>query len=254
VEKYLGGKAMDDSNDKFENFTKEDDYIRDTEPTMNFFQRVIGIIIKPSETMEDINKKTNVLPAIFTVAVVFLLTVLGSLGPLKDMLTSQYETMGMDYSAIQSSMNMVLVISAISAVVMSVLAPLAKAGASHMISAIYDCEGNFGKTFAVVIYSYLILALGALLKLPIVNLTNNYIFDFNAAIFLPSSSVGTTIHTALSLINVFVFWYLGVTIIGLKKVHKYSTVKAAVAAIIPWLLASGISIALIAMSTKLGQF
>lgn len=245
---------MSDNDDKFENFTEEENYILDTEPTMGFFQRVIGIIVKPSETMEDINRKTKVLPVLITIVLFTTLSVIGTFGPMKDSLIAQYQTMGIDASQMDQMVKIGAISASVMAIAFSLLIPLIKAAFSHMISAIFDCDGTFGKTFAVVAYSFLIIMLGSVVKLPIVILTNNYTFDFNAAIFLPATSVGTPMYTALSLINVFAIWYLGVTIIGLKKVHKYSTGKAAVAALIPWLVYAGVTIGAVVLTAGLVQY
>lgn len=204
---------------------------------MSGFERLIKIFTSPSEVFESIEAKPNfLLPIIVVVAITALISFLT-----KDLL-AEYTmqvllNQGMDRSQIDATLEATKTfaqVGLIAGIVFSFLSPLIKGLVAHLFSIMFSGEGKVNASVSVVLNSYMIAMLGSLLALPIIIMTKNPMFTFSPAVLLPAADMGKPIYTALATLNIFTIWYLVVSIIGFKKVHKYSTIKASLAVLIPF--------------------
>lgn len=204
---------------------------------MSGFERLIKIFMSPSEVFDSVERKPNyLLPIILIVAITALVTFFT-----KDLLAEYTKQLlinrGMDSSQVDVTLEATKTITQVSTiigVVFAFLAPLIKGLVAHLFSIMFGGEGKVGTSVSVVLNSYMIVMLGTLLALPIVMLTQNPLFTFSPAVLLPNSQMGQPLYTVLASLNVFTIWYLVISIIGFKKVHKYSTIKASLAVLIPF--------------------
>lgn len=233
----------------------EDNQAVSVKKPMSGFERIIKIIFSPTEVFESIERKPNfLLPMLITVAVTALVTFFT-----KDMLAEYTKQImmnqGMSSSQVESALEATKTLTQVSLVlgiVFSFLSPLIKGAVSHLFSIMFGGEAKIDASVSVVLNSYMIVMLGTLLALPIVILTQNPVFSFSAAVFLPAADSAKPLYTLLSTLNVFTIWYLVVSIIGFKKVHKYSTIKASLAVLIPFGLMMLVSFAGVIMGSLAG--
>jgi hypothetical protein len=117
-----------------------------------------------------------------------------------------------------------------------VCTPFFKGGVAYALSTILGGEGKFKSTLGVVVNAYFIMLLGQLVRMIIVLMTKDPYFSFSAALLLGSGSEMSSLFSVLSAIDIFSLWYLGVSMIGIQKLHNLSTVKAFAAVFGPWLM------------------
>jgi hypothetical protein len=117
-----------------------------------------------------------------------------------------------------------------------VCTPFFKGGVAYALSTILGGEGKFKSTLGVVVNAYFIMLLGQLVRMIIVLMTKDPYFSFSAALLLGSGSETSSLFSVLSAIDIFSLWYLGVSMIGIQKLHNLSTVKAFAAVFGPWLM------------------
>lgn len=210
----------------------------------NQFQRLISIIGSPSKTFESIMKKPNFLvPLLLTLVVGGLVTLLTRDLAL-ELMDLTYANAGLTPEQVAQTKEMTAgymqVLMYVGIVVMP-LTSLFKGMISHFISLMMGGEGKLSESVSVVVNAYVIQVLGMLLSLPVILLTKNAAFTFSAAVLLPMSKYGTPIYTTASSLSIFTIWYLTVSVMGFKKIHNYSTGKALIAILLPFLLMIGFS-------------
>lgn len=233
----------------------EDNQVVSIKKPLSGFERLIKIIYSPSEVFESIERKPNfLLPMLVTVVVTALVTFFT-----KDMLAEYTKQMmmsqGLSSSQIESTLEATKTLTQVTLVlgiVFSFLSPVIKGCVSHLFSIMFSGEAKIDASVSVVLNSYMIVMLGTLLALPIVIVTQNPVFSYSAAVFLPAADSTKPLYTLLSSLNVFTIWYLIVSIIGFKKVHKYSTIKASLAVLIPFGLLMLMSFAGVIMGSMAG--
>lgn len=222
---------------------------------MSGFERIVKIIFSPTEVFESIERKPNfILPMVITIVVTGLITFFT-----KDLMAEYTKQLllnqGLDSSQLEATLEATKTLTQVSlvlGVIFSFLSPLIKGLVSHLFSLMFGGEGKVDASVSVVLNAYMIVMLGSLLSLPIVVLTQNPVFSFSAAVFLPTADAAKPLYTLLSSLNVFTIWYLIVSIMGFKKVHKYSTMKASLAVIIPFILMLLVSFGGVIMGTMAG--
>lgn len=208
----------------------------------NQLQRLVSIIVSPGKTFESIMKKPNfALPLILTLAIGALVTLLTK-DLAAELINLSYANAGLTPEQITQTKAMtegyMQVLMYVGILVMP-LTSLFKGMISHFISLMMGGEGKLSESVSVVVNAYVIQLLGMLLSLPIILMTKNAAFTFSAAVLLPMTKYGTPIYTTASAISVFTIWYLALSVMGFKKVHNYSTGKAMIAILIPFLLMIG---------------
>jgi hypothetical protein len=77
-----------------------------------------------------------------------------------------------------------------------------------------------------------------LIRIPLALMTKNYLFSFSPAAFLPVAAQTSALYSFLSIFDVFTLWYLVISVIGFKTVHRLPTGKAVVVVLVPFVLST----------------
>ncbi len=104
-------------------------------------------------------------------------------------------------------------------------------------------QGSFRQALGVVTWASLIpLGIGTLVKLPLVLVTESmYRVTIGLAAFVPGDNPLSVWHQVLmSYGDFFTWWGVAVLVMGFARVFKLSMRAAAVAVILPWIVATGI--------------
>lgn len=218
------------------------DPLEPKQPLLTFPLKVIGIFTRPQKVFESIRQKPDILFPYLLGAVIFSVFAFLTMEMLRDytmdMILVQYRKMEIEVSAdqLKTFVNLTMLSSVLGMIAIGVIAPFVKGSFSHLISKAYSAKGTFKRSLSVVAYAYIIILLGTLVRIPVALMTNNYLFSFSPAAFLPQTLQLTPLYTLLSMFDIFTLWYLVVSVIGFKTVHQLSTGKAAVVVLVPFLL------------------
>lgn len=223
---------------------------------LNLIQRVIKIFVAPSEGFEDIERKPKILVPLLVLmgisAAVFALQYNvvydSTLKSLVDMYAAQGITVSYeDIETIAKASSMAGFAGA--SLVLAVFI-LGKGLVTHAICGLTGGEGTLKTTVSVIVYSYFIVILGSILSGILIALTGDMTISFSPAMFLSSDSIASPLYTAMSYLNIFTLWYLAVSIIGIKRVQKLSTMRSAIAVVLPYLLMMAASVGAVMMFSQ----
>lgn len=205
----------------------------------NQLQRLYSIFVSPGKTIASVEAKPNFLLPIVVIVAVSALTAFLTKDLAAILVDMTYANAGMTPEQIATIketssgfMSAMLYIGIFAAP----LSALFKGMISHFISLMIGGEGKFAASVSMVVNAYMIQMLGTVLALPIILITKNAAFSYSPAVFLPMSKYGTPVFTTASALSVFTIWYLYVSVLGFKKLHKYSTAKALIAVILPFVI------------------
>lgn len=205
-------------------------------------QRAINIIVSPIGVIDDIKEKPNYLLPLAIIWVVGFLSTFLTKDLMAVLMDITYQNAGMSADQIASTKEMMggyTTVMMYVTIVMLPLAPFVKGAVAHLFSLVFSGEGKFGSTVSLMLNAYIIQMLGTLLALPLMFITQNGAFSFSPAILLPITKFGTPLFTTLSTFSIFAIWYLGVTVVGVKRIHNVATWKAALIVLVPFLIMVG---------------
>lgn len=207
---------------------------------LSFPKKALLIFIRPGQAFDAIRSKPDVLlpyvMSMMAAALFALLTMsLMSEYTLETMIES-YKNMGLELPAdqLQGFLRATMITTVVALIFGSFIAPFVKGAFSHLISMAFNGKATFKQSLSVVAYAYLIVVLGTLIRIPIALATGNYLFSFSPALLLGSTSPTDPLYGLLSAFDLFTLWYLGVSVLGFKKVHGLETWKAAAVVLLPF--------------------
>ncbi len=126
-----------------------------------------------------------------------------------------------------------------------VIPPVAILAIYAIVSAIFLFIGNillggktqFKKIFSAYSYSYLIvILLGTLIKIPLILSRQTTKIDLSPAIFLDSSSAGSSLHNFIGSFDIFTVWFVVVFGLGFSIIYRFSKLKGILSVTIAWLM------------------
>ncbi|MDK9711892.1 Yip1 family protein [Acidaminobacter sp.] len=216
--------------------------IEQQENTLSFFKKAVSIFINPVRAFEAIRQKPDVfLPycASMLVAALFSFVTMGLMQDYTlETMAASYQQMGMEIPAdqLQSFARVTMISTIVAMIAVSVIAPFVKGAIAHLLSLAFEAKTTFKRSLSVVAYAYLIMMLGTLIRIPLALMTKNYLFTFSPAMFLGDAAPTDPLFSFLSAFDLFTIWYLAVSVIGFKTVHKLKTWQAAVVVLLPFVM------------------
>lgn len=236
---------------EFNNHDPETLVIEDSlssQPSLNHFQRIIGIFSKPQETLEDINRNPKVLMplliiAVLTSAVSFLNFDFIMELQRQAMVNATMQQGGQvpldGFTALSQKIAMFTVLGsglgvAIGAIITSLI--------THGVSTFFGGEGSVKKVFSATLYIYFIPLLGSALAGLIGLALNIDILTFSPAVLLDATQVGKPLYSFLSTFDLFNLWKLGLMILAVKTIESITLKKASTVVIVLTLLGLALQI------------
>jgi len=216
---------------------------------MNFFQRIIGVIVSPGETMKSIIAKPSVvIPIIFTAIVPVLIYLMrfslymdnanaAAKKVAKRMADFYIEHLNIKMTPEQiANMSKVNPITTfISIAIGALLAWFVGTVILFALIKIFRGKGSFKQVISISIYSYVILLLGTLITVLVSFITGSIKLDLSLGIFsdqILSGQQGTFLfgfmYTVLSSISIFAIWNYIVVGIGTYHLSKLSKTKVVI--------------------------
>jgi len=213
----------------------------DEEPSepMGLIQCLVGVFISPVKTFRSLTAKTHLLWPFVILFVVTLVTTFLSMDAMESFTRIAMETAlaknpqtftpEMLESQLQMSMKMVLIFTPM----MAFLTPLIKGLVTHGTAKLFDGKGTMKVTLSVIALSYMIIIAGGVIRLPLM-MASGTLVTFSPAMFLSQDQMGSAWYNLLMNFDLFTLWYLGVSAIGVKEVHRISFGKSLVTVLIPF--------------------
>lgn len=215
----------------------------DEEPieAMTLLQCLTGVFISPVKTFRSLTAKTHIL---WPLVIIFVLTVLTTLLSMDAM--ESFTRMSMDAalaknpqsvppemieSQLQMSLKLILFITPLTALI----TPLVKGLITQGMAQLFGGKGNMKMSLSIIALSYMVAIAGGLIRLPIM-MASGSIVTFSPALLLGPDQLGSAWSSFLMNFDLFTLWYLGVSAIGVREVHRISTGKAIVTVAIPFCL------------------
>ncbi|MCR4434580.1 MAG: Yip1 family protein [Clostridiales bacterium] len=202
---------------------------------LNPFQRVIGVITSPAETMKDLAGKPRILFPLLANALGVVGLYLVRFPLYQDFLRRTMEMGGaqsntpMSPEQIEAGVKMAstfgLIATPITSLIMLVVASAIIFGAAKLLKG----QGSFKQTMSVIGYSYVVTLLYLVLCAVTSFITGNLMLDASLAnltnLFLPDLR-GSFAYGIIRGIDLFSIWYYIVMGIGIAEVNKFSKTKA----------------------------
>ncbi|HEX3033019.1 MAG TPA: YIP1 family protein [Bacillota bacterium] len=219
---------------------------------MTLWQRLVGVIANPGDTMTAIATKPTILwpmvMVIFANVAVFLMTV----PKLKEFLLITFEKLPKQQmppeqiAALKSYMagNTAVLISGVSIVVIPLVAWLVYTLIFKLVNLFIGSEAPFKSLYAVSIMSSVPSVLGSLLRSILIAISPGKDLGYistSAAVLLPKGEIGP-LFTFLSNIDPFRIWSLALLAIGAAAVLRTSAKKMGIVAAVLWLLMTAASV------------
>ena len=143
------------------------------------------------------------------------------------------------------------VIAPISIAIIPIVLILLWAGLSFFLaSVVFGGTAKFNGIWIVCVWSSAIMVLGQIIRTPLIIATKNIEAGINLGLVFSENLVGTKIHKAMSVIDLFGIWYFIAVGIGLATLYKFTAKKGIGIASIVWIVLTliGIIIALVSKS------
>lgn len=230
--------------------------------SLSFFQRVIGIIVSPSETMKNLIAKPRILFPILAMALSMLALMIVTMPMLQEFTRQAVENQlaKAGQSATSEQLDAFARIGIISGMVSAPVATIAMwlAGAAILLGVIkiFKGEGSFKQFLSITGYAYVISMLYLILVTVLTLATGTYYAQSpvtSLATLLPSDMKGTFAYGFLSKIELFSIWQFIVITIGVTQVSKLSKNKVySIMAVLFILLALGTAV-LTSFGSKFAQ-
>lgn len=208
---------------------------------MSLLQCLGGVFISPVKTFQSLTVKTHLLWPLAIILVVTVVTTFLSMDAMESFTrlsmnealakNPQSLTPEMVEAQLQMSMKAILIMTPF----IALLTPLLKGLVTQGTAKLFDGKGTMKATLSVVALSYMIVLAGGLIRLPLMMISQSLV-TFSPALFMGAENLGSPWASFLMNFDVFTLWYLGVSAIGVREVHRISLGKAAVTVLIPFCL------------------
>jgi hypothetical protein len=210
----------------------------------SLLSRITGIFYEPTSVFKSLDEKPDLIGAILIPVIAFLITsVTGVLLTFRnpeflDKLTKMPE------QAATITKYGGPVIGGLFGVIGGLILFFIYAGIIHVIAPFLDGKSSFKKLIAVLGYSNAPIILFGLLMLlfALLNTSSYTPFTASLGLVLTKEKVGLTMNALYSHIDLFAFWSLFLSIIGMAIIYKFSWKKAATIVLTLWLIGLGIQV------------
>ncbi len=201
---------------------------------MNFFQRVLGVIVSPEDTMKNLSNKPRVLfPIIMialTPAILLLLNLQGYKEYIKEMNLQTFTKMNIEATAemLEKQANTSLIGGMVGGPIFSIGGWLLGTLILFGIIKIFGGQGRYKQYLSVTGYAYVIMVISSILTTIISYIIGSYnpeVSMTSLAILFSKDSVDSFIYTIFRQIEIFSIWHYVVIAIGVLVVSKVSKTK-----------------------------
>ena len=237
----------------------------ETKAGMNVFNRIMNVFVAPSQTFEALIAKPDWATPLIFIFLVFLTT--STL--LKDVIQREQAVVtkesimknpnipdGQKEQTAEQAISMMKKFWAVGiGVGMIMVVVIYLMGAMLLFlsgSKILKGPGTYVQVLSIFGYCGFIDVLAAIIKIPIMMINQTMRVDTGLGMFLGEEAIRTPLYVFLSKFDLFTFWQLGVLIIGLSILYKFSKEKTAGLVLGLWLLWVLISVGLTAMGMRVG--
>ncbi len=236
-----------------------------TVPEMNVFNRIVNVFLAPTKTFEALTAKPDWVTPLLFIFLIFLTTstLLKEViqreqtvatkesimknpnipDSQKEQTAEQAISMMKKFWAVGIGIGLIMVV-----IIYLMGALFLFLGGSKILKG----QGTYVQVLSIFGYSGLIDVLAAIIKIPLMMLNQTMRVDTGLGIFLGEDATRTPLYVFLSKFDIFTFWQLGVLIIGLSVLYKFSKEKSAGLVIGLWLLWVLVSVALTAIGVRVG--
>lgn len=229
-------------------------------PPLPFFQRVLGVVVSPGETMSRIAAAPRWLDvlALTTILVavgyfVFLSSEVGKAAYVEQAVASM-ESFGMTvnpdaYARIQTQAQYASYIQGATILFFGPLMCALISGILFGVFTVLGGEAKYKQVLAVVAHAGVISLLQTLFTLPVNYQRQSMASATNLGVFFPNLAEGTFVASVLGFVDLFWIWYLVVLAIGLAAVYRRKWTSVAGGLFVVYVL---IGLAVAAVKAALG--
>ncbi len=155
----------------------------------------------------------------------------------------QMQAQGQDVTMLPESVMSMVAMSTFAGILIMIPVAIAVKGlVIYGFMQLFNGKGTVKQSISIVANAYIVTILGYFIKTPLAMMTGNYGVSFSPALFLSKEQLLGPYGSVLANFDVFIIWYLIVSIIGVTVIHKTSKGKAAVAVLVPYSIMVGIGI------------
>jgi hypothetical protein len=213
----------------------------------NYLQRVIGIFSSPKSVFEYIDEKPDMILSLLIPVVATILIAIAAITV--SFRSPQYlEAMKKMPESMSTAMKYgAPIIGGIFGIVFVIIILLIQAGIIHVIAPFLNGKGSYKKVVCVLGYSSAPLLIFGVLSLIYMFLNPNDYIPFTASLgmIFTIEKVGLFWNKLYSSFDLFHFWSLGLTILGISVVYKFSWKKAAAIILVMWLIGVGLGLGMV---------
>ena len=136
------------------------------------------------------------------------------------------------------------IIGAVFGVIFGLIMFFIYAGIIHVIAPFLDGKSTFKKLIVVLGYANAPMILFAVLMLvfALINTNSHTPFTASLGLILTREKVGITMNAFYSKIDLFAFWSMFLSILGLSAIYKFGWKKATAIVVILWMIGLGIQV------------
>ena len=228
--------------------------VSEARSTMTEWQRIIGIFTSPSAVFNDVRKRPA---AMVGIVILCVITAVAMIYPLANVIVpgqadatrEALREQGRSAQEIETAMRFATGAFATTfGVITFLLIPLLSVLFRSLIHTLFllmtGVMSSFKQVLAVNTRVYFIALLGMLIKIPIWIKTESMRVDLGLAAFLPEDvEITSRLYRLFANFEVFVIWQVVLTAIGISCVLGISNKKAALIAVLAWLLMVAIAVA-----------
>lgn len=224
-------------------YTGSEDHLMDGEPVeaMSLLGSIAGVFVSPVRTFRSLTVKTHLLWPLIILGVVSAVSIFLSMDAMESFMRMTMEASlaknpqavppEMIESQLQISMKAILITTPF----IALLTPIVKGLVTQGMAKLFDGKGTMKATMSVIALSYMVIIAGSLIRLPLM-MASETMITFSPALMLSPEQQGSAWAGFLMNFDLFTLWYLGVSAIGIREIHRISTGKAFVSVIIPFAL------------------
>lgn len=204
---------------------------------MNVFQRMIGVIVSPTETMRSIASKPKVLIPLIVAAIIPTLLILLRFSQYQEFSRQIMELSMANSNAqltpeqVDQSIKMFSTYGVVFAPIQMLIVWIIGTALFFGLTKLFKGEGSFKQFMSITAYSYMIVILGSIIQTLVSFFTGNYIMDTSLAnitnIFAPDMK-GSYVYGIIRSIELFAIWQFVVLGIGTAAVSKLSKTKVVI--------------------------
>jgi len=201
---------------------------------MNFFQRLIGIIVSPIKTIDDLIEKPRILFPIlsmgFGLLVLYLLRYELYTEYVHEALVRSLESMGQTLAPeqIEAYLQMTVPISLISSAIVPIITWFVITAVIFGVVKIFKGEGSFKQYLSILGYAGVVTLLYYIICIATSFMTGKLMLDASLTnitnLFMPDIR-GTYVYGIIRSIGLFSIWYYALVAVGVARLSKISKEK-----------------------------